>query len=268
MIVSILGCGWYGKALAASLVADGVVVKGSSTSAEKLGALAETGIIPYVVNFNAESEELQPGFFECDVLVISIPPKTRQGEGNIYLLKIEKIITEIRKFGIKKVIYISSTGVYGETNRHLDEDDLPEPDSESGKVLLDAETLFRRSADFKTAIIRFAGLVGKERYPGRFFAGKTDIPNGQAPVNLIRLDDCIGITKAVIEKDEFQITLNAVCPHHPPKSKFYESAAAQGGFTAPKFIDELNSWKIINSSYVSSLLDYEFSVMNWDIAEF
>ncbi|HEY8930332.1 MAG TPA: NAD(P)H-binding protein [Mucilaginibacter sp.] len=268
MTVSILGCGWYGKALGKALAEDGITINGSVTSEEKLASLTEAGVRPFVIRLGVEEAKFDPDFFNCEMLIVSIPPKTRSGEGGEYLSKLKRVVEAIRQYKIGKVIYISSTGVYGEANCHLTEHDTAQPDSESGKVLLAAETLFKECTDFKTTVIRFAGLVGPGRHPGRFFAGKTDIPNGQAPVNLIGLDDCVGITKAIIKKDVFGITINAVCPHHPPKSEFYQNAAAQGGFTAPKFIDELNSWKIIDSGYISTLLDYEFSVVNWDIAEF
>jgi predicted dinucleotide-binding enzyme len=49
--ISILGCGWYGSALGKALIADGIEVKGSTTSAAKMKDLAALGIRPYVVNF-------------------------------------------------------------------------------------------------------------------------------------------------------------------------------------------------------------------------
>src|ERR1700753_678199 len=128
MMVSILGCGWYGKALAKSLIQQGVIVKGSSTSDEKLEQLSSEGIIPYSVRFDADSENFHPTFFECDVLVISIPPRFRKGETTGYLPKIQRIINVILKYKVKRVIYISSTGVYGEHNTKVNELSAPYPD--------------------------------------------------------------------------------------------------------------------------------------------
>jgi predicted dinucleotide-binding enzyme len=92
MIVSILGCGWYGKALAKSLLKNKVIVKGSATSPEKLQQLSDLGIIPCLVNFKAESEDYDPEFFKCDILIISIPPKARQGEARIICLKFKELL--------------------------------------------------------------------------------------------------------------------------------------------------------------------------------
>ena len=63
MVVSILGCGWYGKALARALLQKGMTVKGSATSAEKLEALAASGIIPFIAVFDAGSQDFDPEFF-------------------------------------------------------------------------------------------------------------------------------------------------------------------------------------------------------------
>ncbi len=258
MVVSILGCGWYGKALAVTLIDKGFNVKGSATSPDKLPSLFSLSVLPYVVRFDTDSQSFDAAFFECDVLVISVPPKFRRGESADYLPKIRRIIQVILKYQIKKVIYISSTGVYGETNTEVNELDDPQPDTPSGEILLEAERLFEAETEFKTAIIRFGGLIGAGRDPGRFFAGKTAIPNGKAPVNLIHLGDCVGITDAVIERNAFGHLFNACSPSHPRKADFYREASFKARLELPEFIDELNNWKIVNSVNLHRILHYQF----------
>ena len=263
MVISILGCGWYGKALAVSLLQNGIAVKGSATSVEKLASLAAEGISPYLVQFDADIDNFDPAFFEGDILVIAIPPKLRKGETAAFLPKIRQIIRAILQHQVKKVIYISSTGVYGDQNAEVDELSDPQPDTESGMKLLEADQLFQNETAFKTTIIRFGGLIGPGRHPGRFFAGKKDVPNGLAPVNLIHLEDCVGITTAVIKKDAFGYLFNACSPDHPQKALFYYEAARKGGFAVPEFISELGSWKVVNSINLKAVLDYEFKVKLW-----
>jgi nucleoside-diphosphate-sugar epimerase len=136
--------------------------------------------------------------------------------------------------------------VYSEQNKELNELSDPKPNTPSGVILFEAEELFRQQTAFETTIIRFGGLIGPGRDPGRFFAGKKEIPNGLAPVNMIHQDDCVGLTMAVLAKDVFGYTLNACTPHHPPKSAFYTQAAAKAGLEQPEFIPELKEWKIIS----------------------
>jgi nucleoside-diphosphate-sugar epimerase len=258
MTVSILGCGWYGLELAKSLVNKWVKVKGSTTSADKLPLLAAGGIEPYLIDLSPDNEVTDPAFFECDVLWISIPPKARTGNGAEYLQKIERLITLIKTYQIKQVVLISSTGVYGDSNTEVTETDAPNPDSESGKILLAAEELLKQQNDFTTTIIRFGGLIGPGRDPGRFFAGKIDVPNGEAPVNLIHLTDCIGISNAILDKQAFGNTYNAVSPSHPTRANFYTQAAVAAGLEPPHFIEEKENWKVVTSVNVSEVLGYEY----------
>ncbi|QEC78499.1 SDR family oxidoreductase [Mucilaginibacter ginsenosidivorax] len=256
--ISILGCGWFGLALAKALISDGIRVKGSTTSEQKIALLANEGIAPYLVNFSADEETYNADFFDCDVLFIAIPPKARSGAGAEFIPKIQRILSAIRLHHVKKVIFISSTTVYADLNCEVDEHTPPLPDTESGKILLEAENLFKNAPAFQTTIIRFAGLIGPGRNPGRFFAGKKNIPNGNAPVNLIHLDDCIGISKAIIIQDAFGCVFNGCLPQHPLKSAFYAQAAVDAGLEKPEFIDELKEWKIVKSVNVEEILGYQF----------
>ncbi|HVX00327.1 MAG TPA: hypothetical protein VHA52_07830, partial [Candidatus Babeliaceae bacterium] len=134
MIVSILGCGWYGRALAGKLLEKGFVVKGSATSCVKVQELKQLGISPYLVCFTEDGHSYDPDFFKCDVIIVALPPGFKKGVGALYLKKIQGIIEAIVAQGKTKAIYISSIGVYGDQNKEVDETDEPEPDSESGEI--------------------------------------------------------------------------------------------------------------------------------------
>jgi nucleoside-diphosphate-sugar epimerase len=260
MVISILGCGWYGKALGIELVKKGIIIKGSTTSVDKLTSLETDGIRPYIINLSPENKVIEDDFFDCDILWISIPPKARAGKGLEYIAQIAELVDLINVFHIKQIVLISSSGVYGDDNTVVTELDEPHPDSDSGNILLEAETILQRETRFTTTIIRFAGLIGPGRDPGRFFAGKTDIPNGDAPVNLIHLTDCLGISCAIIEKQAYGNIYNASAPQHPTRAEFYTKAAERPGLEPPQFISEKKSWKIIESVNVPELLQYTYKV--------
>jgi nucleoside-diphosphate-sugar epimerase len=257
MTVSVLGCGWYGLELAKALVNKWIKVKGSTTSAEKLMILSQQGIEPYQIDLSTE-DSIDTDFFDCDVFWVCIPPRARSGNGEVYLKGLKKLIPHIQSQGIKQVMLISSTGVYGDHNTEVTELDDPNPDTESGKILLKAEELLKAEKAFSTTIIRFGGLIGPDRDPGRFFAGKTNIPNGEAPVNLIHLTDCIGISCAIVDKQAFGHTYNAVSPSHPTKAEFYTAATAASELEEPQFIEEKTNWKIVSSINVDQHLGYEY----------
>ncbi|GGI50665.1 NAD(P)-dependent oxidoreductase [Mucilaginibacter galii] len=250
-------------ALGKALAQDGENVKGSTTSNARFDAITAAGIIPYLLTLSAEELITNDDFFACNTLIVSIPPRMRSGETD-YTAKIQQLIKAIIKQGVQQVIYISSTGVYPDGNSDLNENDHPAPQSQSNTTLFEAEELFRKQTNFKTAIIRFGGLVGPGRNPGRFFAGKTNVPNGQAPVNLIHLQDCVALTKSILNQEAFGYTFNACSPHHPQKAQFYTQATLHAGLEAPSFNDELLEWKTVSSINVPAVLHYEYAINNWD----
>ena len=258
--ISILGCGWYGQALAKALIIAGHSVKGSTTSPQKLDALAAEGIEPYLVSFSSDNEQYDDAFFTCDTLFICIPPKSRGGEGPEFINKIQGIIKAIKKYGVQNVVFISSTGVYADVNAEVNELSDPQPNTEAGRILWQAEELLRQESTFKTTIIRFAGLIGPGRDPGRFFAGKKNIANGNAPVNLIHLNDCIGLSIAILDRQAFGHLFNGCLSHHPSRAIFYTVAAVNSRLEKPEFIDELKEWKIVRSVNVEAILGYRYKI--------
>lgn len=247
MKISILGCGWFGTALLKSLNDHGHTVSGSTTSTGKLDDV-RTHLVRLATS---ENSMFDPDFFYCDLLVIA--NNVRMNDQEAYLDRINFTIELIKRFKILKVIFIISTSVYGEPNAEVNETTAPQPQTLSARLLLQAEQLFS-IAPFSCIILRFAGLIGPGRDPGRFFAGKKNIPNGSAPVNLIHIDDAVGITVQLIEFGTNYEILNAVSPGHPSRMDFYTQAAKQDGLEPPIFIAERLQWKTVSSSYT----DYKY----------
>jgi len=256
--VSILGCGWLGLPLGKHLRNRRFSVKGSVTTPEKFGLLRTSGVAPYRIVLNDSEVEIDdPAFFETDVLIISIPPRRIDGIERIFPAQIAQLIPIILTSGIQKVIFISSTSVYPENLQTASENDALSPDKASGKALIAAENLLKNLTDFQTTIIRFGGLIGADRNPARFLL-KSDRPVANVPVNLIHQDDCIGIISAILEQDLWGETLNACCPEHPLKRDFYGKAAQISGLPAPIISDQMEAYKIIDSSKLQRLLKYKF----------
>ncbi len=260
--VSILGCGWLGVALAGHLLRKGFSLKGSVTSAEKLGSLRNLGIQAYQIVLNETNFELSSEvFFDCDVLIISIPPRRIQAIEHIFPAQIGHLIPLIRKSGIQKVLFISSTSVYPDLGQIAIETDVSLPDKESGNALLTAENLLKSESDFKTTILRFGGLIGENRNPARFLQ-KTSKALANIPVNLIHQEDCIRIISEIIEQELWGETLNACCPEHPLKKDFYGKASQISGLPEPLMSDEKASFKLVDSNKLIRLLNYQFRYPN------
>lgn len=283
--ISIIGCGWLGLPLAKTLLENKFLVKGSTTSIEKLSVLENAGIKPYLivltpnsfiqstVNSRDRATEEKTGnltaFLEnSKILIINIPPKLRSPEKENFVLKIKNIIPFIEKSTIEMVLFISSTSVYGENNLMVTEETALNPDTESGKQLVETEQLLQSNKNFKTTILRFGGLIGEDRHPVRFLSGKTHIEKPNAPINLIHQDDCIGIIIKIIrtlevldQKDNSKQheVFNAVTPFHPSRKDYYTQKAIELNLTLPKFNLEKSTFgKTILSSKIETFLGYTF----------
>lgn len=277
MQVSILGCGWLGLPLAKSLIEKGFSVIGSTTSVEKIPILESLGIQPSIVTLSAvkgqnNENEIIPFLQNSEVLIINIPPKLRRDSvaslEMTFVEKIENLIPFIEKSTVKKVIFVSSTSVYGEIplenvqgkKNSITEEILPNPDTESGKQLLEVEKILQSNTHFKTTIVRFGGLIGNDRHPIYFLAGRKNIENPDAPINLIHLEDCIGIIHEILRYDQNDnLVLNAVAPFHPSRKTYYTQKAIELQLPLPEF-EEKNkvAGKIISSEKVETLLNYKF----------
>lgn len=259
--ISVLGCGWLGLPLAAHLVQQGYTVKGSVTQPEKLELLAQKGITPYQVEItdtSITSNDLS-GFLESEVLIINIPPSRREDVVLYHQAQMTLLLEQVLKSPVKKVLFISSTSVYPDLNQEVTELENIQPTKESGKALLAVEKLLRSNKHLMTTIIRFAGLVGYDRMPGKFLAGKKNVENGTAPINVIHQDDCIALITGIIRQQAWGEIFNACADLHPTRKEFYTLAAAKAGLELPTFANTADPrFKIINSEKIKQRLDYSF----------
>jgi nucleoside-diphosphate-sugar epimerase len=267
--VSILGCGWLGLPLAKSLIEKNITVKGSTTSLEKLSVLENTGIQAFLLALDSDSvPDNIPAFFEgSETLIIAIPPKLRgknkdysDENNNSFVKKITNLIPFLQLSSVQHLLFISSTAVYGDTNAIVDEHTEPNPVTESGKQLLTIENLLLENIHFKTTILRFGGLIGNDRDPAYFLAGKENIANPEAPINLIHQDDCIGIILKILGTNTWGDTFNAVTPFHPPRSVYYTQKAIELNLAPPTFnYDNPSAGKTILSDKLKRVLGYTFT---------
>jgi nucleoside-diphosphate-sugar epimerase len=270
--ISILGCGWLGLPLAKALIANGFSVKGSTTSEEKISSLKTAGINPFVVALDSKriTGAIDDFLLGSETLIINIPPQLR-GKNNdssnveekVFVEKIKTLISHIEKSTVENVLFVSSTSVYGEANETITEDTPAKPNTESGKQLLEVEILLQNNPRFKTTILRFGGLIGEDRNPVKFLAGKQNIENPNARINFIHQEDCIGITLRIIEQKSWGEIYNGVSPFHPTRETYYTRKATELNLPLPQFDhSKISTEKLILSDKAVALLNYPFVKTN------
>jgi nucleoside-diphosphate-sugar epimerase len=116
-------------------------------------------------------------------------------------------------------------------------------------------------------IIRFGGLIGKQRHPARFLSGKTDVKEPKAPVNLIHIVDCVGLINAIVTQECWGETFNGCASLHPEKKLFYEEVCNRMKITPPIFEDNhsvLNPQvgKRVDNQKSKEMLNYKYEFEN------
>lgn len=258
--LSIIGLGWLGTPLAERLQQVGISVRGSTTTAEKVPQLHQKGIDTYLLQLNPAAEGDLSALLDADYLVVNIPPKAGKQGDAFHPEQMRLLAGQVRSSRIKHILYVSSTSVYPELNREMVEADVITPDQSAAPALVQAEQTWLSLANDRTVtIMRCAGLMGGQRIPGKYVAGRT-VDSGNVPVNYLHRVDAVGLVAAAIEQG-IAGTFNAVAPEHPTREAIYRKSCADFGYAQPTFVKptEQIPFKVINGDKLTQATGYVFT---------
>lgn len=244
--ISIIGFGWLGLPLAQKLQAKGYSVIGSTTSHDKLTKLDKMGVDCRLLNLTPHPEgSAFNDLFTKDILIINIPPRTRKLPETFHPEQIKFLKAMAIQGGVKQIIYVSATSVYPDENQKARETDNLTHENTGNKALWNAENLLWKDKSYDLTVIRFGGLLGVDRIPGKYFSGKENV-NGNTPVNYIHRDDAVNMVIHLLEKNLWNQTFNGVSPEHPIRRDIYEKNASEIGFPPPvSYLEEIPPYKVI-----------------------
>ncbi|MDQ7916175.1 NAD(P)-binding domain-containing protein [Mesonia sp. MT50] len=260
--IAILGCGWLGFPLAQKLVKEGYDVKGTTTTSGKLEKLEEAGIQSFLISLTEEKVTGNTKDFlsNIETLIIDIPPGLRRNPNEDFVKKMKNFLTEVEKSDVKNVVYVSSTSVFegDDTIPVFSESDKPNGSSFKAQQLIAVEGLWQNHAAFLSAVVRFGGLVGEDRHPAKYLAGKKNVKNPQAPVNMIAQKDAVELLLQWVKNPVAGI-FHGVYPDHPSREVYYSAKAKEKGLATPHFnTKETSKGKQISSKETSKTLDFVF----------
>lgn len=262
MNISVFGCGWLGLPLAIELIDKGHIVKGSTTTREKLQNLSAEGIIAYQIKLFEEviQGDITRFLEDAEVLIVDIPPGLRKDPAENFIGKVCLLKDQVDRSPVKHLIFVSSTSVFEDREDMpvYTEEDEPNSTQVNSMQLIEAENLMV-TENYRTSIIRFGGLYGPGRHPVKYLAGKKNIKDPLGPVNLIHRADCIGLINAIIKSDKSGI-FHGVIPEHPSKEEYYKMIARERDLAIPEFDqNSASKGKVISSVRVEEELGFTFS---------
>ncbi len=250
--VIIIGKGWLGSILFDFLNSKGVSTIATITPKSFLKQEHPNNkILAYELGASPDKEM---NLRQMDCLIYTLPPSSNNNYADKTVQFFKKALDINPNL---KIIYTSSSSVYGNQEGVVNEDTLPAPESINGKEILQIEKFLLET--HKATIIRLAGLVGPKRHPIFYLSKKQDlISNPNQKVNLIHSDDIKEIVyKLITSKISFKIA-NLVCPKHPSRKEYYTFFAKKYGLKLAEF-EEFNERKgKIVESKVLGHLDYTF----------
>jgi nucleoside-diphosphate-sugar epimerase len=234
MRIGILGCGYVGLALARQLADDHEVI-GVRRSEAGLAAVEEAGA--EAVQADVTDADALDAVPHVDALVFAASSGGRDAEAarRVY---VDGLRTAIEAFGARddspdRLVYTSSTGVYGDHDGDWVDEETPlEPTTEKTRVLAEAERIAREEATehgIDGAVARFAGLYGPDRYRlERYLEG----PVTEGYLNMIHRADAAGVVRFMLTETDAELLL-AVDDEPVDKWAFADWLADECGLERP-----------------------------------
>lgn len=197
MKLVIIGCGYVGSKVARLWYEAGNEVTVTTTTPEKVATLQAIANRVVVLTGN-DLESLTKLVAAQDVVLVSVGSKQRTPDlyRQTYLETIRNVITAIKaNSGVKQLIYTSSYGIINDkSGNKIDETVTVKPKDEFGEILHQTEQELLSVSEFKTCILRLAGIYGVGREIIKIFrrvAGTTRPGIGEDYTNWIHVEDIV-----------------------------------------------------------------------------
>jgi nucleoside-diphosphate-sugar epimerase len=251
MKIGIIGLGWLGLPLAKSLLSKGHDVIGT-TRTRSVGLSHER--FSHVLFDPQLKKQASTGYFyDLEILILAFTPS--KTDEKTYAKDCVRILDLVP--ATCKVILISSTSIYPQRDGVFNEADYPAGAAKTNAIGY-AELAVSSMLRDRLTIIRMSGLTGPKRYPVVAMAKSGKTYQAFDRVNLIHLEDAIGLIEYVIENKLWNKTINGCATEHPFKGAFYTEMALKLGIEAPVFEEKTRSERIISNRH-SLELGYRYT---------
>ncbi len=231
--ITLCGCGWLGKYFARSVSHEPLL--GTTRSEANFPEFNDLGVTPFKFALGDAPQKLaeQSG---NNAVILNIPPGRKRALDDFFVSDMKQLISAFLEAGASRLIFISTTSVFGDAQGEMDCTAAVSPSTDSGKAHCELEKFLLEMEDPRVHILRLSGLVGPDRHPAKYLAGKS-LSNGEQAVNLVHIDDVVSALHAMLECHSGQPgALMQLCAiDHPRRDEYYTWACKKLGLEAPEF---------------------------------
>ncbi|PQO27702.1 SDR family oxidoreductase [Blastopirellula marina] len=191
----IVGCGYVGRPLAKHWKQMGDLIFPTSRSPERARQFEQKGYRAVLADVT-DPQSLR-NLPETDTVVFAVGYDTNSGKSreDVYAAGLQNVLEHLSK-KTRRVIFVSTTGVYGDADGQTVDEETPcDPARPGGKAFLLAEQCLQSHPIWssRSIILRMAGIYGPDRVPrlADIEAGRPIPAPGGGALNLIHVDDAV-----------------------------------------------------------------------------
>jgi nucleoside-diphosphate-sugar epimerase len=236
----IVGCGYLGIRVARRWAAEGRTVFAMTRSVRRAEEFRRVGLRPIVADVGRP--ETLTGLPEVETVLYSLG-YDRRGAASRQSVCVGGLGAVLDALPVEtgKIIYVSSTGVYGPSGGPwVDEDSPCRPAREAGRVMLAAEeVLCRHPLGARAIVLRLAGLYGPGRIPhlADLQAGRPIEVVARGCINLIHVEDAARAVLAAEVRGRPPRTYIVSDGHPADRRDFYVRLAELMSLAPPRFVE-------------------------------
>lgn len=221
----VIGCGYLGRRVALEWARRDDLVYAVTRSPETAREFSKVGLHAVLADVT-EPETLDSLPAASTVLfAVGYDPDAGHAMREVYVDGLQNVLHRLPNT-VDRFIYISSTGVYGQTDGSwVDELSPCAPVREGGKVCLAAEQRLAAHALGQCRIVlRLAGIYGPGRIPRlrHVMSMRASQASAHGHLNLIHVDDAVRVVLAVEERAEPPRTYLVSDGHPVRRHDFYQ----------------------------------------------
>lgn len=189
----IFGCGYVGLRVAHLWQAQGDDVFAVTRSVDRAAQFAKGGLRPIIADVTDENSLADLPSVDTVLFAVGYDRSAGIPIEDVYVAGLAKVLDHLPD-SCGRLIYVSSTGVYGDAAGQVVDEQTPcDPQRSGGKACWAAEELLRSDPRWqhKHVSLRLAGIYGPGRIPrAKEIAAQIPIPTpGDGALNLIHVED-------------------------------------------------------------------------------